>query len=299
MSVVDHIIPYGYNYGGHLLKSNSCVVDRIQNALKNGTPFFMGRFGATELFTTSVFIFNANSKKTAAMNQLKKWSGFFPEKKELGQEFSELMLESMSELDVLGVWFTQFEDYYVKHFLSEKADITYLSDIEPWINPENPWSKALCGKKVLVIHPFVETIRNQYIYHREEIFPGTDILPEFELITLKAVQTSAEETDERFSTWFEALEWMYIEAMKIDFDVAILGCGAYGFPLAAKLKKAGKQAIHLGGVTQILFGVKGKRWDTEKHYEYIRKYYTDAWVYPADSEVPKGAKKVENGCYWK
>ena len=62
-------------------------------------------------------------------------------------------------------------------------------------------------------------------------------MPEFELKTLKAVQTIAGEKDERFSTWFEALEYMFEETMKIDFDIAIIGCGAYGMPLAAKLKK--------------------------------------------------------------
>ena len=53
---------------------------------------------------------------------------------------------------------------------------------------------------------------------------------------------------------------MYTEAVKIDFDTAIIGCGAYGFPLAAKLKAAGKQAFHMGGATQLLFGIKGSRW---------------------------------------
>ena len=48
------------------------------------------------------------------------------------------------------------------------------------------------------------------------------------------------------------------------FDVAIIGCGAYGMPLAAMLKQAGKQAIHLGGATQLLFGIKGKRWEEIK-----------------------------------
>lgn len=299
MSMADHTIPYGYRYGGRVLKNNIEIVEKIQDYIQDGKPFFMGRFGSTELFTTSVFAFKANSKKAGAMNQLKKWSGFFPEDVELGEKFANQMLKSMVQLDVLGVWFTQFEDYYIKHYISDNADITYLSDIEPWVNPLNPWSKSLAGKKVLVIHPFADTIQKQYSNHRKDIFPGTEILPEFKLMTLKAVQTSAEETDERFNTWFEALEWMYVEAMKKDFDVAILGCGAYGFPLAAKLKEAGKQAIHLGGVTQILFGIKGKRWDTEKHYEYIRKLYNDAWVYPSDDEIPKGAKKIENGCYWK
>lgn len=41
--------------------------------------------------------------------------------------------------------------------------------------------------KVLVIHPFEDTIKSQY-QKREKLFPGTDILPEFELKTLKAVR---------------------------------------------------------------------------------------------------------------
>lgn len=95
------------------------------------------------------------------------------------------------------------------------------------------------------------------------MFDNPDILPEFELKTLKAVQTLAGEKEDRFKTWFEALNYMYTEAMKIDFDIAIIGCGAYGMPLASMLKEAGKKAIHMGGVTQILFGIKGKRWEEE------------------------------------
>lgn len=88
---------------------------------------------------------------------------------------------------------------------------------------------------------------------------------------------------------------MYEEAMKIDFDVAILGCGAYGLPLAARLKRAGKQAIHLGGTVQILFGIKGKRWDTDSLTNHL---YNEHWVRPLPEETPAAAKSVESGCYW-
>ena len=91
---------------------------------------------------------------------------------------------------------------------------------------------------------------------------------------------------------------MYNEAMKMDFDIAIIGCGAYGMPLAAKLKQAGKQAIHLGGATQLLFGIKGKRW-VENYPSKIATLFNDAWVYPDEIEVPQAAKVVEGGCYWK
>ena len=86
--------------------------------------------------------------------------------------------------------------------------------------------------------------------------------------------------------------------MKIDFDIAIIGCGAYGFPLAAKLKEAGKQAFHLGGATQIMFGIKGKRWVENQNFAYVQSFFNDSWVYPSDLDIPKNANEVEDACYW-
>ncbi len=272
---------------------NNCIKDMILS----GNPFLAGRFGATELFCVRTFDFEVESKYDKALSQMENWSGFFPSKKELGDKFKNLMLDLIPEANVMGIWMLPFEEYYLNSYGNKQLKTTYLLDLEPWSSPEKPWSAALKGKKVLVIHPFKETIERQY-KRREEIFPGTDILPKFELITLKAVQTVAGEEDNRFSTWFDALEWMYQEAIKINFDVAIIGCGAYGFPLAAKLKQAGKQAIHLAGATQLLFGIKGKRWEENTAFAYVQKFFNDAWVYPSDEDKPKAANKVEGGCYW-
>ena len=175
--------------------------------------------------------------------------------------------------------------------------LTYLHYIDPFRCPEEPWTAALKGKKVLVIHPQARIIEQQY-RKRELLFPGTEILPEFELQVLKAVQTNAGETDERYHNWFEALEDMYEQAMKKEFDLAILGCGAYGFPLAAKMKQAGKQAVHMGGISQVLFGIHGKRWDEDKNHRFLQQYDSDAWVRLADKDKPKNADAVEDGCYW-
>ena len=272
---------------------NNCIKDMILS----GNPFLAGRFGATELFCVRTFDFEVESKYDKVLSQMENWSGFFPSKKELGAKFKNLMLDLIPEANVMGIWMLPFEEYYLNSYGDRQLKTTYLLDLEPWSSPEKPWSAALKGKKVLVIHPFKETIERQY-KRREEIFPGTDILPKFELITLKAVQTVAGEEDNRFSTWFDALEWMYQEAMKIDFDITIIGCGAYGFPLAAKLKQAGKQAIHLAGATQLLFGIKGKRWEENTAFAYVQKFFNDAWVYPSDEDKPKAADKVEGGCYW-
>ena len=47
----------------------------------------------------------------------------------------------------------------------------------------------LRGKKVLVIHPFAETIQHQYEQKRTLLFKNPDVLPEFQLETIKAVQS--------------------------------------------------------------------------------------------------------------
>lgn len=270
----------------------------IRNLILSGKPFLAGRFGATELSCVRTFDFEVSSKYDKVLSQMKMWSGFFPSEKEMGFNFKNLMMKSIPSADVMGIWMLPFEEYYLNKYGKTDLKTTYLFDLEPWSSPENPWSAALKGKKVLVIHPFAETIKFQY-QNRVNLFPGTEILPEFELKILKAVQTVAGTKDDRFDSWFDALEWMYQEAIKIDFDVAIIGCGAYGFPLAAKLKQVGKQAIHLGGATQLLFGIKGKRWDEKTGtYEYVQKFFNDAWVYPSDEDKPKAANKVEGGCYW-
>lgn len=277
-------------------KTNRWIADKI----RSGEPFMVARFGNTELSVmTSVLkrrLFG-DSPETAA--RFEKWfsrlgegAGFFPVKSELAEKFTDLMLDSCKAVDVLAMWHCQMDDYVITEYMPE-VTLSYLYYLEPW-RTKKPWSAALEGKKVLVIHPFEDSIQQQYA-RRKEIFPGTKILPEFELKTLKAVQTIAGEKDERFDTWFDALEYMYQEAMKIDFDIAIVGCGAYGFPLAAMLKNAGKQVIHMGGATQIMFGIKGRRW-VENPRSRIK--FNDAWVYPKESETPKNCNVVENSCYW-
>ncbi len=100
-----------------------------------------------------------------------------------------------------------------------------------------------------------------------------------------------------YRDWFEALDYMKEEIEKKKFDVCILGFGAYGFPLAAHVKRMGKKAIHLGGVTQMLFGIKGKRWEDYSFYPYTN-LFSEHWVRPSDKERPDNALKVENACYW-
>ena len=57
------------------------------------------------------------------------------------------------------------------------------------------------------------------------------------------------------------------------------------------------EVIYAGAYTQVMFGIKGKRWNIDGNPH--RSYWNDFWTWPDESEVPINAAKVENGCYWK
>lgn len=279
-------------------KINAIIIDKIS---KN-EPLMVARFGSNEAFCCA----NVLGKKLGAIKYYNKINlklmenvaGFRPTDDDSLNKFYDLMMESYLNTDIIGIWDQGMQDCLIKFWNNKKIIKTEVKNLEPFVNIENPWSKSLKNKKVLVIHPFAESIQNQY-KKRELLFTNKEVLPEFTLLTLKAVQTNASNLDSCFNNWFEALDYMYKETLKIEYDVAIIGCGAYGFPLASLIKKQGKQAIHLGSMVQILFGIKGRRWDIDKTHDYVRKLYNENWNYPLENERPRGSELVENGCYWK
>lgn len=270
---------------------------RLQELVESGRPFAAARFGGTETKTIADVLYTRAGGKLGGVNdrtlqRIMELSGFFPADKGALEQFTSLYLDCSAEIDLLGVWNILMQGYLAEHYVTG-AQLAELRMFEPYYF-EHPWTASLKGKKVVVVHPFAETIMSQY-EQREKLFTNQDILPEFSLRTVKAVQTLAGERDARFSTWFDALEYMYQECMKEDFDIALIGCGAYGYPLAARLKQAGKQAVHIGGSLQLLFGIKGSRWD---NHEIISKLYNTAWVRPARAEMIQKSDKVEGSCYW-
>jgi hypothetical protein len=282
--------------------------DLIKKKLLDNKPAMICRFGSVELNCVLNYYFIVQNKSFLAkslayikneapafwweeenIRRMCNNAGFFPPSSELLEKFSRLMLDNMKEVDILGSWMK--EESFIDHHISKAVKIT-LSDLEPYLH-QNPWTEALKGKTVLVIHPYAESIEKQYRI-REKLFNNPLILPEFKLKTIKAVQSIAN-NETGFKNWFEAYEDMCSQISETDFDIAIIGCGAYGFPLAAHVKKIGKKAVHLGGATQILFGIKGKRWEED---EDISKLMNEYWVRPMKSECPANFSKVEDGCYW-
>jgi hypothetical protein len=280
----------------------------IREFLSSNRPCMISRFGSIEF---EAFLTHLNiSSKSSVLSKSKRYitgeggvfwwddsikesmannAGFFPVSDHHLYEFGVKMAEVAKDLDVLGTW---LDEQSIKEQIFPKAINVPLMDLEPYYH-HNPWSEVLKGKTVLVVHPFSESIRSQY-RKRDVLWKDSRILPEFDLKTFTPVQSVANNPVD-FPDWFEALSWMQDQISKIDFDVAIIGAGAYGMPLASFVKQFGRQSIHLGGATQILFGIRGRRWDESPFFQ---KLFNEHWVYPLDSEKPVNFQKVEAGCYW-
>ena len=148
-------------------------------------------------------------------------------------------------------------------------------------------------KKVLVISSFEESIKRQWKRKEEISRWESGKLPYFELKTYQMIQTQCGNKC-GFSSWFDAFDKINEDIMGIDFDVAIVGAGAYGLPLSANIKRAGKSVIELCGLTPFMFGIVGQR-----HIDQgmLAEFGTEAWIRPVE-EKPEWYKNIEGGCYW-
>lgn len=278
--------------------------DLIKKELLSEGPLLICRFGSNELNILIGYCYPASPKNYARYftSQVTNigWSnktvrsfitnaGFFPDDDKYLKRYAEMTLDDFKYIDILGTWLRQ--EQLFKSQLARVKKIP-LQDMEPYYH-SRPWTEALAGKKVLVIHPFEESIQQQY-KKRDALFSSPSVLPDFQLRTIKAVQSVANNC-EGYDTWFDALESMKTMIDNCDFEIAILGCGAYGFPLAAHIKRMCKKAIHMGGATQLLFGISGARWE---HREFYKDLINEHWIKPLPVDRPKGFHRVENGCYW-
>ena len=263
----------------------------ISHHLKNDIPFAAGKIGGTELKLLYTLLNNSvipEDLKIEAENV----SGLVPTTQESLKWFSNTYLEALNRMDLLCKWSKIIPQ--LEHDLIQKTDayITPLQHIEPYFF-ETPWTNFLKDKKVLVFSPFAESFSNNF-NNFDKIWNGK-ITNNFEL---KAVSypTSITITENNEFVNYKEIYEKYIEIINTEnFDVGIFGTGYTGLMFASECKKIGKAGIHLGGSTQMLFGVLGSRWKQIKEFEPL---INEHWTHPQPQETPRKFYTVEDGCYW-
>jgi len=274
---------------------------KITELLRSGQPAAFGKLGDVEVKALS---WHLGIKRWYALHraiptygeqELHQQAGVFPANEATYHHFCDLFGERLRDLDLCALWHNPGEHEITERFCP-RAHWTDLTALEPYFNPAAPWSAALAGKRVLVVHPFEHSIRSQFARRREIWAATPGLLPDFELLTLKSPYGFSANT---YADWFAMLGWLEerMSALARDpgFDVALLGCGAAGIPLAVHAKRLGKIGLHTGGPTQLFFGIRGGRWDTRPEFQ---PFFNDAWIRPQSDETPKEAPKVDKGGYW-
>ena len=123
--------------------------DIIYDLLASGKPCMIARFGSTELIAIINYLGVINPNHSIikfikgeqpewwwnenVMDQMQRWSGFFPPTPDNMMRFGKMMLEDAKEVDVLGCWIKSEQN--VSEYTQGSVKV-HLRLLEPfWSNP--------------------------------------------------------------------------------------------------------------------------------------------------------------------
>ena len=199
----------------HAILNETAVNTLIGEYFKKNKPFLVSKSANIACEIASSVILKqqpiAHHLKIQALVNM----GVFPNTEENLQKFAYDYVDSITNVDIMGVWAVPDYDWLVNTYCPQ-AHYTRLWGMEPY-HFHNPWSANLEGKTVLVIHPFEKSIQNNYS-NRENLFQNPNVLPKFELKTIKAEQNLSNTN----SNYFESIQKMEDSIASVDFDVAIV-----------------------------------------------------------------------------
>jgi hypothetical protein len=282
---------------------------RIGEAIRSNAPFFIGRHGTIELEVFRLWMAGrTDSYPLALADVIERNAGVFPKTDLSLDTWCEAYATAIGELTGAAVgWYKplqRVEAECMKRYASGSEFHCPLRSLEPYyVSSDLCWTRELAGKRVTVVSSFADSIRKQI---QGESFPGIWTGEHAGMLsgpTWSFVKTGYSPAlalgragwPSGVKTWQDAVDYVVEEAMKTEPHMAIIGCGGLGMLIGAELKRRGVSSIILGGATQVLFGIKGKRWAT---HPVISGFWNSAWVWPTETETPKGASAIEGGCYW-
>lgn len=281
----------------------------LQSALQTKQGALIGRNGTIELETLLFRLYGSapNQPYPAHISRrLELHAGVWPTDKPQLDKWVFMLVEAIRLSDVLVAgWYEPLREQE-KRLLdttNSSAPRIPLRSLEPYyVEPQLRWTQLLAGQRVAVVSSFALTIEEQ-ILKASEVWPiaTESILPTN--VEWVPIQTGyAPKLAQGIAAWpSEVLSWdvavshIVKQVQDSKASIALIGCGGLGMLIGAELKKRGIIAIVLGGATQVMFGIKGQRWTS---HSVISKLWNNAWVWPKDTETPKGASLIEGGCYW-
>ena len=268
--------------------------------LKENKPFAAGKIGNCELMCIYNYLLFEHKQQPVqwfsnVVEETYYNTGVFPQTETSRISFVNEIISSIPNIDSLAWWSVfnlDFEARFIKKY-SPNCELIDLQSLEPFYSG-SPWTEHLTNKKVLVISPFTNTIQKQYKI-KDRIWKDKRLLPDFELLTINHQHSPGIDKPGKYNNWLEMVQNIKTQMDNLDYDIVLTGTGASSLPLIAHARTSGKIGIHLGGPLQLLFGIKGKRWDNG---DIGKVFYNEYWTRPSLKEIPEKFKNIEGGCYW-
>lgn len=227
--------------------------------------------------------------------------GLFPVRQDIFFQFMETYRAVLARMDLMALWQTlgtyesALEHSAVARWApqAKRTGFYFIRFVKPYAS----WLEDLAKLRWLVIHPFKKSILHQLPrIHDFGVFSDVsrmDLANRIQDTRILACPQLAYMTPPLHQDWFETLRFLesQMDQERGNFDIALVGAGAWSLPLVAHAKKLGKKGIHLGGALQLLFGIKGGRFDPAN-------IYNQAWIRPLPEDRPANHRLMENGAYW-
>ena len=278
------IIKTDINYAQKILEKN----------LNCGTPKLIARIGGNELDFMYNYSLLGKGISKHLLNELKVTAGVFDiESDETKNYLSHQYKIAMSNIDVLVSW--RKEERY---FNFNNSSVINLTDLEIF-RAKFPFTRSLTGN-ILIINPFIDSIKYQ-VNCAEKNNEGTAFklfnFSKVQFIYFKPLQTHGFSNKKEINNWSTALEYQKKQIAKLDFDVALISCGAYGLPLGNFIKsELNKNAVVVGGVLQLYFDIIGRRWENNRRV--MNSLHKKSIIRPSISEKPINHTEIESSAYF-
>lgn len=263
----------------------------IRESIIQSHPNSFGKIGGIEASHLLEYI-HSGYPKLVRGNSLAVNAGIFTKNDNDLRLWCELYLKSIKSVDYILEWCPEQGDRFILDSIWRGKEKCYsFEDIEPFFHKEEGWHYFLKNKNILVLSPFEKTIEKQTEKY-SKIWQGAEVG------NVKTIKTPypAALTGESPRSFIYTLQELQEKISKEKFDFAVVGCGGYSLIILDYIKNMGKPAVHLGGATQLLFGIRGKRWD--ESFRKQKWYGNEYWTKPLEEETPINNKLVEDGCYW-
>lgn len=300
---------------------NVLAMARITTIIEQSKPYLIGRIGGVEFDAYCSYKAHGFNPKCHKIQTLFKYCGYYD--KAVSTAIFEKYIKSYENYYRASTLILVGGDKLASFFKMLNPDNTYFSPVyfrdtevatvvnqnllginttvkvnygllESFRYFKRFW-RLLNGQKILIISPFEREIQDQ-LKIKDKLFtrkgPIDDFsdfkYPEFSKVEYINTFLTTNNYETPHSNLIETFESYKQILHTKDFDVALLTCGVYAYLFADYIHNVMKKScIHVGGIGQLFFGIKGGRYMTG----YFETLMNENWIYPYQT-IEKNAQHV-------